>query len=353
MEFTKIGARRRPAWRVRARPARLGRLRLEWAWEHGLRLSATITDLETFLAVADLQSFSRAAERLCISQPAVSARINRLEAMLGARLIDRSTRRLSLTTRGEGLRLGAERVMGDLRALLEGFGVQDAPPRAALDVVCTGGIAALFMPGLMRAFAAEHPDIAVRLHERAPPAAIQAIRTGGADLGVIAIGEPPPDIEFIPLVDDECVVVAPTGHPLLERGQASLAEILAHPILMTDYQTPLRRTVQALADARGLTFVRSPESRHARSILGMFSMVASGYGLMIQPASLARLNVDMPLGLVRISDVRLPHVYGLASLASVPPRRAASVFKTFAVARSQAPRPDGAPEKPGSIHNSA
>jgi LysR family transcriptional regulator, regulator for bpeEF and oprC len=69
----------------------------------------SIIELETFLAVAELRSFSRAAERLRLTQPAVTGRIKRLEAALGVRLIERTSRRLSLTGDGERSREGAER----------------------------------------------------------------------------------------------------------------------------------------------------------------------------------------------------------------------------------------------------
>ena len=299
-----------------------------------MRLPVTIAEVEAFLAVAENQSFSRAADILCITQPAVTGRISRLEATLGTRLIERTTKRVVLTAEGERFRLGSERVVFEFRMLLEGFGLVDKRPRGAVTVACTGGIAAMFMPGLLHAFSETHPDIRVRLRDLAPPAALEAIRTGKADLAIMAVGEDVNDVSFAPLVEDECVVVAPVNHPLLVGESTTLADVLSYPIVMSEFQTVLRRTVQMLADARGLTFTRSPESRYANSIFSMFSMVATGYGLMIQPKTLAQLSVATPLGVLRISDAIIPHVYGLTSSTDIIANPAAKLFYDYALHRA-------------------
>ena len=190
---------------------------------------ASIAELETFLAVAELRSFSRAAEQLCLTQPAVTGRINRLEAALGVRLIERTSRRLSLTGDGEQLQEGADRVLAELRALFSGFGVASRGERPVA-VACTGGIAALFMPALVRAFGNAHPDVHVNLLDLPPPAALEAVRRGRADFAIMAIEDRPQGVAFELLIDDDCVVVAlsviPCSRgrmrrsPMCSRGQS-------------------------------------------------------------------------------------------------------------------------------------
>ncbi|WP_428391188.1 LysR family transcriptional regulator [Lichenicoccus sp.] len=293
------------------------------------RLPVTISDVETFLAVADLGSFSRAAEQLNVTQPAVTARIARLEAILGVSLIRRTSRRLSLTRQGERLRFGGERVMVEWHMLLDAF--QPRGSRAAAVVVaCTGGVAALFMPDLLRAFAGEHTGIEIRLRDLAPPKALEAVRQGKADLAIMAAGGQSEGLRFTPLVEDHCVVVAPLGHPVLGRATTTLAEVLRHPILMADQQVTLRRTIETLAEARGLSLRLADEGRNASSVFGLFSMVAAGFGLMLQPKSLVRLSLAIPLSTVSISDARIEHAYGLVTPESGTCAQAVQTFAAFA-----------------------
>ncbi len=259
----------------------------------------------------------------------MTGRINRLEATLGVQLIARTSRRLSLTPDGERLRAGAARVAAELDALFAGFGL-DHPGERPVAVACTAGVAALFMPALVRALSQVHPAIHVNLLDLHPQAALDAVRSARADLAVMAVADTPQGVAFEPLVDDDCVVIVPAGHKLLLHPQVRLAEVLEWPILMTDQQVALRHTVERLAQARGLIFRRAPDSRNASSLFGMFSMVAAGFGLMIQPRTLARVGVNIGLATLEIADVRIPHPYGLVLPASGLSSPAARSFGAFA-----------------------
>ena len=184
---------------------------------------------------------------------------------------------------------------------------------------------------MVHVFNQQHPDILVRISDRSPTTVIEAVQSRRANLGIMAPGLGASDISFTPLVEDECVVVARADHPLSAGASVSFAETLSHPVLMAEDQLPLRRTVQALADAHGLVFERAPEGRYPGSIQNLFSMVASGYGIMLQPGSLVRFHADLPLRAIPIRDVCIPHIYGLIQSNAGTPDRATELFRNFLV----------------------
>ena len=293
------------------------------------RLGVSLAEVETFLVVAEQRSFRKAAAQLCLSQPSVSTRIARLEDVLGVRLFDRTTRRVSLTDAGERLRQGAEVILRDLRGLLRETMQHGRHRTKSLTVACSSGVAAFIMPPLLRAFRETYPEIDVSLSDLPPSVALAAVRSGAADLGLLVVLHNAPGVMFTPLVRDHCIVVAPRGHPLLAAGTASLAETLAFPIVMSDGQTTLRRTVESMALARGLALRRAPEGRRARSIHTMFAMVEAGCGLMIQPQSLARLPSGGPLELIELNDVEMEHSFGLVTAQGADMSVEARTFETF------------------------
>jgi len=108
-----------------------------------------LVDLETFVAVATLGSFSAAARQLNITQPSVTSRIQRLESSLGTKLLVRTTRRVELTPRGDLLRVEVGRTLMGLRRLVDSFRLDAAAARSRVVVAATPMVAATMLPGQM------------------------------------------------------------------------------------------------------------------------------------------------------------------------------------------------------------
>lgn len=313
------------------------------------RFDISLEDLQTFLAVADLGSFSRAADRLSLSQPSISNRVRRLEEKVGTRLLDRTTRRVELTKDGQRLHARASVTLRTLKDLLREFHAEIGTRRLEVDVAATIMVTTIALPPIIGAFSTDHPNISVRLTDRSPAAAIADVTAGKVDMAVLAAVQLPPGLGFELLVEDRCAVVTPLGHPLLARGSATLAEVLAHPLLSPDGHVALRQAVMAEAEARGLTVQLASPALGVSNVMTLLAMAAAGLGVCIHPPSLIMPEFRPTIGVVELSDCDIVRSFGIVTATDRRLPEPARAFREYLreAARSgrfgagQARQPDG------------
>lgn len=212
-----------------------------------------LRQLEYFVAVAEEANFTRAAERVHISQSGVSAQIRQLERELGAELVDRSTRVATLTPAGAAA-LGPARAalaaatevrhaVDDVNGLLRG--------RLAVAMVTACTVTPLF--DALAAFHRAHPGVEVALSEDASDRMIEQVRSGLVDVALVgAAGEPPTGLEALTLVREGLVALAPPDHPLGGRQRVRLADLVAHPLVCLPPGTGIRTVLDRACAARGV-----------------------------------------------------------------------------------------------------
>jgi DNA-binding transcriptional LysR family regulator len=178
--------------------------------------------LEYFVAVAEETNFTRAAERVHISQSGVSAQIRQLEHDLGATLIDRSGRTASLTAAGAAALGHARAALASVGAVRQAVDKANGLIRGRLVV---GMVTACTVNPLFDALAAfhlAHPGVEISLIEDNSDLLIQRVRTGAADLALIgAAGAPPAGLGALPIVSERLVAAVPPGHPLAGQPRAT------------------------------------------------------------------------------------------------------------------------------------
>ena len=200
-----------------------------------------LRQLEYFVAVAEEANFTRAAERVHISQSGVSAQIRQLEHDLGATLIDRSGRTATLTTAGAAALEHARAVLAsvddvrnavdDVTGLVRG--------RLVVGMVTACTVTALF--DALAAFHIAHPSVEITLVEDGSDRLIEGVRSGATDLALIgAAGAPPAGLESLTIVSERLIAAVPVGHRLAKRRRATLAEISAFPIVCLPKGTGIR-----------------------------------------------------------------------------------------------------------------
>ncbi|WP_375737640.1 LysR family transcriptional regulator [Pseudomonas boanensis] len=183
----------------------------------------TLRQLQVFVAVAQQESVSRAAELLSLSQSATSTSLTELERQSGCQLFDRAGKRLSLNALGRQLLPQAVALMDQAREIEDllngksGFG--------SLDVGATLTVGNYLATLLIGSFMQRHPECQVSLHVQNTAHIVQQIALYELDLGLIEGDCQHPDIEVLPWVEDELVVFCAPQHPLAEKGQASLEEL--------------------------------------------------------------------------------------------------------------------------------
>src|SRR5919197_6185366 len=159
-----------------------------------------LRQLEYFAAVARHRHFTRAAEALYVTQPALSQQIRRLEAELGLQLLNRTPQGVEVTPAGQDLLLRAEAILGDVAAARAAMDEHAGVLRGSVRVAAAPGEARL--PGELAAFHREHPGVRIALRQGSPREVEDLVRRGAADLAVVALIAPPEGLEATPLAPE-------------------------------------------------------------------------------------------------------------------------------------------------------
>jgi DNA-binding transcriptional LysR family regulator len=262
--------------------------------------------LEYFVAVAEEASFTRAASRVHVAQPGISAQVRRLESELGQQLLDRSGRSVRLTEVGSA-------VLPFARAALDAvanarLAVDDLAGlvRGRVTVGMVSGCALPVLAELLAGFHDRHPGVAIALVEDNSDRLVERLRDGRLDLAVIGWAEQTPaDIDSVVLVDEELVAAVAPGHPLAGAGAdagaavgaVTIRQLRDLPLVSLPRGTGVRAALDAACAAAGFT----PRIVFEASALPMVVELAGrGLGLAVVPAS-----IPNGPGILRITDPQL------------------------------------------------
>lgn len=244
--------------------------------------------LRSFLAVAELSSFTAAAKALSLSQPALSRSIKALESAVGARLFDRHTRRLSLTPTGVELhriaaRIAAEKQRGiaDLKDFL-------SARRGSVTIAILPSAARLLSRPTIKLFEADSPDVLLRLRDGSQEPLLADVLQGRADFAV-AMNPHRDELHFQPLLDDEFVFL---GHPDAVRGRSGAmpwSTFSDKPFIALAEGSSIRRMTDAAFRQIDLTVSLRHECGHPASAI---ALAAVGLGV----TALPRLTLPPLLG---------------------------------------------------------
>ena len=250
-----------------------------------------LDDLHAFRAVAELASFSRAAEAVHISQPAFSRRIDKLEQALGVRLLDRTTRRVSLTAVGREFARKVQQLLDELDATLLGLRGVAATRMGEVTLACVPSTVYYYVSRVVQRFRELYPKVRIKVFDAGANDVLQAVQHGAADFGLNFIGSQEADIEFKPLLEERFVVACRRDHPLARRRRIAWADLAAVDFVAVAQSSGNRVLLdQALA---GLKLRPQPvcEAQHVTTMLGL---VEAGLGVAAVPA-MAMPGKDHPL----------------------------------------------------------
>ncbi|MFF7405019.1 LysR family transcriptional regulator [Streptomyces murinus] len=212
-----------------------------------------LRQLEYFVAVAEERNFTRAAERVHISQSGVSAQIRRLERELGAELFDRSARTVTLTVAGKAALAHARTALAAAGAVGQAVGEVSDLIRGRLTVGMVVGCTVTPLFDALAAFHRDHPGVELSLLEDSSDRLVEGVRAGAVDLALVgAAAAAPEGLEALTLISERLVAAVPPGHPLAARPRVALSELVAHPIVCMPPGTGLRTVFDQACAARDL-----------------------------------------------------------------------------------------------------
>lgn len=188
--------------------------------------------LETFLEVARLSSFSRAAEKRFRTQPAISSQIRALEEEVGAKLLDRSGGKVSLTASGKLFQKYVEDTLESRKAMLAAIGETERVPRGEIIVGANEGTCLHILPEVFSEFKKKYPDVAVNIKRADYAKILESVIDNSVDFGVVSLPVTDNRLTVVLIHRDELVIIAPTHHPLAKVKSATVAEVAQFPLVV-------------------------------------------------------------------------------------------------------------------------
>lgn len=250
-----------------------------------MRINITPQQLAAFLRVAETASFSEAATRLAVSQPALSRTIRMIEETLGARLFDRDTRNVALTPAGHELRPIAARIVREFDNSFSELSRFVTGQRGRVTIATLPSMAAVLLPGAIVRFRETRPDVDFQIIDAHSGSVENAIAEGLAEIGLTARPNPDRDLVYHPLLSDEFGLVCRKDDPLAAGDTASWSVFADRRFIAMSSGS----SVRAITDAAFL--------QHGMAVAPLFEC---GF------LATARALVDARLGVTALPGLTVP-----------------------------------------------
>ena len=256
-----------------------------------MAINFNLNDLQAFRTVAELSSFRKAADVLHVSQPAFSRRIEKLEEALGVKLLERTTRKVSLTAVGRDFDRKVQQLLDDLDNTLLGIRGVAGTRMGEVTIACVPSTVYYYLSQVVSRYHERYPKIRVKVFDAGANEVLAAVARSEADFGLNFIGSQEPDIEFKPLLEERFVAACRRDHALAKKRKVSWAELGAYDFISVSKSSGNRLLLdQALAGVPG----RPQAIYEAQHVTTMLGLVEAGLGVAAVP-SMAMPGADHPL----------------------------------------------------------
>ena len=287
--------------------------------------------LAAFCAVVERKSFSEAAERLGVTQPAVSQQIRSLEERVGQQLLDRSGRRVEPTEAGNRLYRSAQRLLALERQLLEDVaGEADGPLRGQLAMGASTGPGGTVVPVLLCEFAEANPDVTVDLTISDTQTIVEQVARREIELGVVGATPRNRAVAYEPFFHDEVILVCPPDHPFAGKT-VSLDDLRGRRLIVMQEGAGVRQVIEDELREAG-TRLRDLEVRLELGLQeSVKSAVEAGHGVgFISRTAVERELASGVLAEARVRGLEPSREISLVRAAGRVSTRVADAFVEFA-----------------------
>ena len=240
-----------------------------------------IKHLKAFIALATELHFTRAAERVCLTQPALSSLIQQLEQDFGIQLVRRHTRQVELTPAGEEFRDTAEKLVADFEQAIYDVKTYKSIKRGRLDIAVLPSVCSSLLPRVLKRFNSDYPDIRLNIQDCAGQEIINALNEKRIDFG-ICYAQSDKEVEALTLIKDAMVVVCSDTHTLAKEKSVKWAQLANQPVIAMNKGTTIRTLIDstALAQDMKLDIILEP-----MQMTSAFAYAEAGLGVAVLPSS--------------------------------------------------------------------
>ena len=288
-----------------------------------MNINFELFDLRAFLAVYDLASFHKAAELLNLSQPALSRRIQGLEARLGTPLLERSTRHVFPTTAGRKLEPMARRMLEELDTSLMSISGIGERQSGQVTIASIPTAVIHFLPRVIRQFNRLYPLIRLRIRDCPPQEALECVERGEVEFGINMIGATETEVRFTHLLDDPYVLACRRDHPLAGKKRVSWHDLAGHALIRIGRANNGARSL--IDSSLAKSNVRLDWHYEVNNLTNSLGLVEAGLGASVLP----RLATPHSHPVLTIRPIHSPEVVRAIGIVERRKGRLSPVAKAF------------------------
>ena len=236
--------------------------------------------VQAFIAVATHRNFRRASAELHITQTALSRRLQTLEAYLGVKLVERTTRSVELTRIGRDFLPRGQRLLGELETALTEIRETGRALRGDVSIACVPTIGVRYLPRVIQEYSARYPDNRIKILDHSSYGVADAVLRREAEFGINVAGSHDAGLVSVPLVRDRFVLICRDDHPLAARKRLSWSQLESHPLIFAGHVSGNRPLLDLALAADSPRLRAYYEVQRSSTALGL---VAEGVGAAVVP----------------------------------------------------------------------
>jgi DNA-binding transcriptional LysR family regulator len=261
-----------------------------------------VLGMQAFVTIATLRSFARAADCLAVTSPALTRRLSNLESQLGVKLLERTTRSVSLTPAGTSFLPRARQLLGDLSTAFREISVGGQALRGTLTIACVPTVGVRFLPSLLREYSRRHPDNRIRILDHTSHGVAEAVQQREAEFGINMSNVQFSDLESIPVLADRLCLICRRDHPLARKRTLRWNQLQGHTLIVPGSGSSNRPLLDTVLGPLNIQLPATYEVQRSSTAVGL---VAQGLGAAIVPQLSMPPGAYPNLKLIALVD---PHV---------------------------------------------
>jgi DNA-binding transcriptional LysR family regulator len=262
-------------------------------------MALNLRQVNAFVAVLETGSFTKAAKKLHLSQPALTVQIRELEETLGETLLDRSSRGVFATRFGLDILPALRRTLADVESALLEAQELSSGRRGTVRIATLPSFAAAILPDLILASRGLNPEIRFIVHDAVAASVVEQVRNGLVDIGLTAGHVPDDEIDIVATGADKLCLVCPEDHAIARLRRIGVNHFSSLPLVLSPPGTSIRAVVDRAFDATGRKPVVVCEPTYMMTAL---ALVRAGLGLTILPRLAREIRAEPSLIVKEISD---------------------------------------------------
>ena len=270
--------------------------------------NVSFRQVQIFVCIAQSHTFAQAAEKMCLSQPALSSSIKKMESQLGGLMFSRTTRKVELSPEGRQFLPVAVRLMGDWQDAFSDLHNLFSLGQGTLSIAAMPSFAAGLLPSILQQFKTEFPNIKLSVTDVVMESVIKDVQAGRAEIGFSFEHEKMDGLEFHSILTDDFIAVLPVNHPLSEHQALSWSHIALYPFVAMNKGSAIRKWIDSFMEINHLSLNIVVEASQLAT-LGQF--VKHDLGVSVVPALCQEQMLSKDLLCLRIHQSGLSKRVGV------------------------------------------